>query len=171
MAHEIPTPAATVVQAATVTELAQATWRRTVFHASPIGKTTSKFRRHANLIRDTLVRPAVALVDDKMKVIRGDELKSSPITSDILEHIDNCGLMVADLSFGRPNVLYEVGRRHRPRKPLVLIMRDCDPIPSNLKEERIVFFDPSEADRYHAQQGGYVEELAGRIRWALSNAA
>jgi hypothetical protein len=164
-------PTASMIEPAMVSELAQATWRRTCFHASPIGKATSKFRRHANLVRDTLVRPAVAMVDDKLKVVRGDELNSSPITADILEHIDKCGLMVADLSFNRPNVLYEVGRRHRPDKPLVLVMRECDPVPSNLKEERIVFFDSSEAGRYHAQRTEYVEELAARIHWALSNAA
>jgi hypothetical protein len=142
-----------------------------VFHASPIGKSTSKYRRHANLVRDTLIRPAVEMVDDKLKVVRGDELNSSPITLNILNHIENCGLMVADLSFHKANVLYEVGRRHFSDKPLVLIMRDCDPIPSNLKEERFVLFDPSEASHYHARRSEYVEELAGLIRGALSRAA
>lgn len=127
--HSDQPPLTRTAAASAVTGLGEATWRRTCFHASPIGIPGSKHRRHADGMRDDLIRPAVALVDDRFKVVRGDELSSSSITNDVFAHVENSGLMVADLSFHNANVLYEVGRRHKTEKPCVLIMpRGPDPL-------------------------------------------
>lgn len=140
----------------------------TCFYASPIGKPGSEPRRHADLFLESLVRPAMKEVDPSLKVIRADELAASSITASIMDHVAHARLLIADLSFHNPNVLYEVGRRHAHRMPFVLITRTNDSIPSNLTDSRVVLVNMDTVPTFVAEMEARRAEIAEHARWALS---
>jgi hypothetical protein len=65
-------------------------------------------------------------------------------------------------------VLHEVGIRHATGKPCVLISRREDPIPSNLKDVRVVFVDTSQVWDFVSDIEARRAELTEYARWALS---
>ena len=50
-------------------------------------------------------------------------------------------MVIADLSFGNPNVYYELALRHALRRPVVQITRSSDPIPFDVGQFRTVVVD------------------------------
>jgi predicted ATPase len=104
-----------------------------------------------------------------MGVIRSDRLSSSPITASVLEHVFRSGLMVADLSFHNPSVLYEVGLRHASGRPCVLISREEDPIPANLRDVRLVKVNTSALWEFWSGIESRRTEIVDYSHWALSS--
>jgi hypothetical protein len=149
-------------------DLSEMAWRHACFYSSPIGKKDSEQRKHADGLLKELVQPAIEALDPKMGVTRADRLPSSPITADIFKHVFRSRLLIADLSFHRPNVLHEVGLRHATGKPCVLISRKEDSIPSNLKDVRVVFIDTSQVWDFVSDIDARRTELTEYARWALS---
>lgn len=143
-------------------------WRRSCFYSSPIGGPRSDEREHADMFQESLVEPAIEALDPSMEVIRADELPSSSITASVIEHVVNSRLLIADLSFHNPNVLYEVGLRHARRKPFVLISRALDPIPSNLRDARVVRMHTDSVSRFVTEMDTRRVEIAEYARWAIS---
>jgi hypothetical protein len=158
-----------VAPRAAIEDLAEATWERNCFYASPIGDPGTKTRKHSDLLLESLVEPAISALDPKMGVIRSDQLPSSPITADVLEHVFRSGLMIADLSFHNPSVLYEVGLRHAGGRPCVLISREEDPVPANLKDVRIVKVHTSEVSEFWSSLEARRAEIVSHSNWALSS--
>jgi hypothetical protein len=152
-----------------VSDLSEATWERSCFYASPIGEPESEERKHSDLLLESLVRPAVEALDQKMGVIRSDRLSSSPITASVIEHVFRSGLMIADLSFHNPSVLYEVGLRHASGKPCVLISRTEDQIPANLRDVRLVKVNTSELWEFWSNIEIRRTEIVDFSHWALSS--
>lgn len=151
-------------------DLCQATWDRTCFYASPIGEEQSKEREHSDGLMNSLVQPAIRALDPKMGVIRSDRLSSSPITASVFEHVFRSRLVIADLSFHNPSVLYEVGLRHASGQPCVLISRTVDRIPADLQDVRVVRVDTSELWGFMSDIDTRRQELTDSARWALSSA-
>lgn len=143
-------------------------WHRTCFYSSPIGHPQSEERLHADMFQESLVEPAIDTLDPGMGVIRADELPSSSITASVIEHVVKSRLMVADLSFHNPNVLYEVGLRYANRKPFVLISRTDDPIPSNLGDSRVVKVNTGKVAAFVSEMDTRRGEISEFARWALS---
>ena len=56
-----------------------------------------------------------------INALRADEIEHQErITDKILEEISSCEFLIADLSFERPNVYYEIGFAHALRKNPIL---------------------------------------------------
>jgi hypothetical protein len=143
-------------------------WDRACFYSSTIRGPDTEQRRHADAFLKLFVEPAVEALDPKMHVIRADGLSSSPITAEVYKHVVCSRLMIADLSYHNPNVLEEIGVRIAISKPLVLISRDQDPIPFNLRDERVVLVNTSEFWRIPAEIEERQREITEFSRWALS---
>jgi len=169
-AKSLPAPSAesAAPTMAAVAALEEATWKRTCFYSSPIGKPGDERREHADGFLESLVRPAIAAYDPKMNVVRADELPSRSITGDVFEHVLRAGLMVADLSFENPNVLFEVGLRFGWSMPCVLISRAEDPIPSNIRDVRTVRVNTRNWTTFTAELDRRRSEITEQVRWALS---
>lgn len=165
--HEIPHAA----QAASLRDLTEATWERTCFYSSPIGKPGTEQRKHSDAFLNSLVRPAIEALDPRMGVIRADRLPSSPVTAGVFEHVFRSGLLIADLSFHNPSVLHEVGLRHASGRPCVLISRVEDEIPANLRDVRVVMVNTSEIWDFMSEIGSRRREITDHARWALSSDA
>jgi len=102
-----------------------------------------------------------------MAVVRSDELPSSLVTASVIEHVVHSRLVIADLSFHNPNVLYEVGVRDASSKPFVLVSRAADPIPSNLGHFRVVQVSTDKVPTFVSEMATRREQITNYARWAL----
>jgi hypothetical protein len=74
-----------------------------------------------------LIRPIVESLN--LQCLRADNLSGPIIIEDIWVKINQCGLIIADVTNKNPNVMYELGIVHTIGKPAVLITQDIDQIP------------------------------------------
>lgn len=73
----------------------------------------------------------------KLKVMRGDEFVGDhAIISEIWDAIRSCRFVVADLTGLNPNVFYEIGIAHTVGKKCILISRDVNSLPFDLRHLR-----------------------------------
>ena len=86
--------------------------------------------------------------------IRADEI-SEPgiITSQVIQHLIDDPLVIADLSGSNANVFYELAVRHAFRKPVVQIIDGAESIPFDLAASRTIKFDYRDLDS--AERGSH----------------
>lgn len=89
---------------------------------------------------ERVIRPAVEEMG--LRCIRGDEIYSKPqIMSDIWKSIRKSRLIIAELTTRNANVFYEVGLAHAIGKPIILLTRNEDDVPFDLKSLRYRFYN------------------------------
>lgn len=116
---------------------------KTCFVVSPIGSADSIERKHADLVLSSLIGPALEGLG--LEVVRADRIsKPGLITGQVIEHIAQAALVIADLSFANPNVYYELALRHAARKPVVQLIRTGDKLPFDVGQYRTVEIDMSD---------------------------
>ncbi|CAN2534455.1 hypothetical+protein [Methylocapsa aurea] len=122
-----------------------ATEKQTCFVISPIGQDSSETRKRADQILKHVVRPAATACG--FNAVRADEI-SEPglITTQVLQHIIEDPLVIADLSGSNPNVFYELAVRHAIRKPLVQIIQKDEKIPFDVAGMRTIPVDHRDLD-------------------------
>jgi hypothetical protein len=78
---------------------------------------------------------------------RADQI-SEPgmITSQVIQHIVDDPLVIADLTERNPNVFYELAIRHAIRKPLVQLIRKGEQIPFDVAGTRTIHVDHRDLD-------------------------
>ncbi len=82
------------------------------FVIMPIGKHDDKSTEYWKSIYEDIIKPAVEYTDSSIKCFRADdEAKSGQITPDIIRHLYQSFLCVADVTRKNPNVYYELGLR------------------------------------------------------------
>ena len=92
---------------------------------------------------DKVIRPAVE--ETGMICIRADEVfTKSQITHEIWKQIRSCRLVLAELTGKNPNVLYELGLAHAIGKPSIIITRNQDDVPFDLKALRYLYYDTND---------------------------
>ena len=93
---------------------------KTCFVVSPIGDEGSKERKHANNVYNFLIKPVCEKND--LNPLRIDQkFNSDMITSSIFHCLDTYDLVIVDISFLNPNVMFEYGYRFSKGKKLVAI--------------------------------------------------
>lgn len=75
--------------------------------------------------------------------------------------------MIADLSFGNPNVFYELALRHASKKPAVQLIRSSDHLPFDVGQFRTVVLDMTDIFSLVPQIDSYRAEIARQCRAAL----
>ena len=102
--------------------------RKTCFVIAPIGEPDSETRKRSDQILKHVITPAAK--ECGYSPIRADKI-SEPgiITTQVIQHIVEDPLVIADLTGQNPNVFYELAIRHAIRKPLVQIIKDGEQIP------------------------------------------
>ena len=85
--------------------------KKTCFVISPIGEPESDTRKRADKILKYVIDPSVERRG--YKAVRADHI-SEPgmITSQVIQHIVDDDLVIADLTDRNPNVFYELALRH-----------------------------------------------------------
>ncbi len=140
------------------------------FVISPIGATDSVERKHADLVLSALIEPALAQLG--ITAIRADQIsKPGMITGQVIEHLVRAKLVIADLSFGNPNVFYELALRHAMRKAAVQIIRTSDRLPFDVGQFRTVTIDMTDIYALVPQIELHRQEIARQCRAALEEGA
>jgi len=118
------------------------------FFIAPIGEDGSRERDRSDQIRDFVIKPAARQFG--FKVIRADEIsKSGMITSQVIGHIFESPLVIADIGTSNANVFYELALRHAIRKPFIQIYEEGQAIPfdvSNLRSVPLKYGDYRSAE-------------------------
>ena len=92
---------------------------------------------------EKVIRPAIESAG--LECVRGDEIYAhQSIVQDIWQSIRRCRLVVAELSGRNPNVMYEIGLAHAIGKPIVLLTRNEEDVPFDLRALRFIFYDTSD---------------------------
>ena len=95
------------------------------FVICPIGDKNSPTRDWSDLIFECIIKP----VTEKKgyKTFRASDLaEPGIITSQIVQNLIDSDLVIADLTFGNPNVFYELAIRHFTKKPCIHMIKSGD---------------------------------------------
>lgn len=138
------------------------------FVISPIGSDDSVERKHADLILGSLIEPALETLN--LRAIRADKIsKPGLITGQVLDHLTRAKMVIADLSFGNPNVYYELALRQALKKPLVQITRSSDSLPFDVGQFRTVVIDMSDIYTLVPALELHRQEISRQCRAALED--
>ena len=89
---------------------------------------------------EKIIQPA--LTELNIPCVRGDEIYTKQrIVDDIWNSLKRCRFVLAELTGKNPNVLYEIGLAHAIGKPVIIITRNGDDVPFDLKALRYLFYD------------------------------
>jgi nucleoside 2-deoxyribosyltransferase len=116
---------------------------KTCFVIGPIGDPNSDVRKRAYLLFDLVIDPAIK--ECGYRAVRADmimhELES--MTRDIIKHVEEDPMLVADLTGPNPSVMYELGWRSALKKPSVLLIDHKDDFTFYLRDKNIFRLDLS----------------------------
>ncbi|MCE3234450.1 MAG: hypothetical protein K0Q50_630 [Vampirovibrio sp.] len=115
------------------------------FVIAPIGSKGSEIRRRSDKILKHIINPVIEEFD--YSAIRADSMdEPGVITSQIIQHILNDELVIADLTGHNPNVFYELAIRHLVRKPVIHLIQADEKIPFDVSMNRTIFLDHTDLD-------------------------
>lgn len=138
------------------------------FVISPIGEEDSEERRHADLVLGSLIEPA--LEELKLRPIRADKIsKPGLITGQVLDHLTRAKMVIGDLSFGNPNVYYELALRQVLKRPFVQISRSSDKLPFDVGQFRTVVIDMTDIYAFVPALDLHRQEITRQCRAALED--
>ena len=119
---------------------------KTCFVIAPIGADGSVVRQRSDQLFRHVILPAAAECG-YTQVHRADQLnRTGLITSQIMEHLNRCDLVIADLSDHNPNVFYELAVRHCFLKPAIPLIVYDQSIPFDLIQMRTIKYDLADPD-------------------------
>ena len=110
------------------------------FVISPIGEPDSESRKRADQVLKHIISPAAKEAD--LVALRSDDIASpGMITAQVIRHIINDKMVIADLTEHNANVFYELALRHAFRKPVVQLIQSDQKIPFDVHGSRTVQYD------------------------------
>lgn len=129
------------------------------FFIAPIGDPDTDVRKRSDQVLKHVVRPAAQACGFEAR--RADEI-SEPgiITTQVIQHIIDDAMVIADLTGKNPNVFYELAIRHALRKPYAQIIQKGDRIPFDVAAVRTIEVDHRDLDSVDAAK----EELTRQMQ-------
>lgn len=119
--------------------------KMTCFVIAPIGEPESPTRRRSDQVMRHIIRPVVE--PRGYDAVRADDIdKPGIITTQVLNHVVDSELVIADLTDRNPNVFYELAIRHAISKPFVQIIKKGEALPFDVAGTRTVFVDLQDLD-------------------------
>lgn len=131
------------------------------FVVAPIGKEGSDQRRRSDQVLKYVIRPVVEEKD--YRALRADEIADPGlITQQVVDHLLNAKLVIADLTGANPNVYYELAVRHGARKHFIQLIDSNETLPFDVADQRTISFDYRDLDSVHVAKqrlGGQLEAI------------
>jgi len=119
--------------------------KKLCFVICPIGQEGSEIRKRSDQILKHVIAPAAQ--ECGYETVRADTIaEPGSITSQIIDHIINDDLVIADLTGANPNVFYELALRHAVRKPFVQIVQKNEALPFDIAGLRTISLDHTDRD-------------------------
>jgi catechol 2,3-dioxygenase-like lactoylglutathione lyase family enzyme len=119
--------------------------KKTCFFIAPIGEPNSNERRRSDQILEHIIMPVTAARG--YAAIRADQIaRPGMITDQVVRHLVEDRLVIADLSGRNPNVYYELAIRHVTQKPLIQMIDAAEKPPFDVAGMRLIFFDCHDLD-------------------------
>ena len=119
---------------------------------SPIGPTGSEDRRRSDLLCEFLYEPS--LQKHGYKAIRADRIdEAGVITHQVIRHLLECPLVIADLASRNANVFYELGIRHAVGKPFIHVVDEAGKLPFDVATIRTVEVDHNDVKSFETAKG------------------
>lgn len=116
-----------------------------IFFVSPIGNEGSLERKTADFVLNNIIDPIAQKLD--FKTHRSDLIVSqNTITEDIINHLQNDDLVIADVTGTNANVMFELGYRFSLKTPLILIAQSVDNLPFDISGLRVITYDTTLPD-------------------------
>ncbi|HYP55745.1 MAG TPA: hypothetical protein VEQ41_05510 [Solirubrobacterales bacterium] len=136
--------------------------KKRCFVVSAFGSTAEEQRRYKQVLRHLVQK----VLGSSFAVVRADEIDDEGlITNQIIEHLLDDDLVVADLTDLNPNVFYEVAVRHAARKPIVHLITKGQEIPFDVANMRAVQYALDDPDALEEAQ----EELRRKVQTIEEN--
>jgi len=131
---------------------------KTCFVIAPIGEPESETRKRSDQILKHIISPAAE--ECGYEAMRADHI-SEPgiITSQVIQHIVDDPLVIADLTDRNPNVFYELAIRHAIKKPLVQIIKKGEAIPFDVAGTRTVHVDHHDLDSVEEAKTEIIKQI------------
>jgi hypothetical protein len=136
---------------------------KTCFVIAPIGEPDSDTRKRSDKILKHVITPATN--ECGYKPLRADQI-SEPgiITRQIIQHIIDDPLVIADLTGRNPNVFYELAIRHAIRKPLIQIISNDEQLPFDVANTRTIKVDYRDLDSVSEAKIEIVKQINAVIK-------
>jgi len=113
--------------------------KRLCFIIGPIGKEDSEARNNADMLVEYVIRPVLEPMN--YRVQRADKITNpGTITDQVVNHVLDADLVIADLSGHNPNAFYELGLRHREDKPTIHLIVKGEVIPFDVSDVRAISY-------------------------------
>jgi len=129
------------------------------FFIAPIGGIDSEIRKRSDQLLNHVIRPAAQVFE--YEAIRADQI-SEPgiITTQVVQHIMDDAMVVADLTGKNPNVFYELAIRHAIRKPYVQIIQRGEEKPFDVAGVRTIEIDHHDLDSVQSAKEEIVKQIS-----------
>lgn len=128
------------------------------FVIAPIGELGSRIRERSDKVLKHIIRPAVA--ECGYRAFRADEIdQPGIITRQVIRHVVESPLVVADLTGQNPNVFYELAIRHSLRKPLVQMIEKGEQIPFDVAGMRTIQVNHQDLDSVEAARQAIIRQV------------
>jgi len=118
------------------------TEKKNCFIITPIGEEGSDTRDKTDALIENVIRPTLEKFN--CNSIAAHELPEvGSITNQVMEHLLNDDLVVANLTGVNSNVMYELAVRHTLEKPVITIAEKGTELPFDISTERTIFYEDS----------------------------
>jgi hypothetical protein len=136
----------------------------TCFIICAIGDEGSEIRKRADKVLKHVFEPVGK--ECGFQVVRVDkEGQPNQITIDVIRHLKNDPIVIADLSYANPNVYYEIGVRQSFNMPVVQIINKDEKIPFDLGSQKTILLELADPDSIDECKQALVEH----INYAIGN--
>lgn len=133
------------------------------FIITPIGDEGSVTRKKTDGLIDNVLEPVCNELG--MRAVPAHNIdKIGSITNQVVQHVLDSKMVIANLTGLNPNVMYELAIRHAIRKPIVCIAEHGTKLPFDITTERTIFYSD---DMYGATR--LRSELRDKLQAALSD--
>ncbi|MER9307659.1 hypothetical protein NKJ06_34850 [Mesorhizobium sp. M0293] len=119
--------------------------KKTCFVVCPIGAEGSSTRNHADWLYHEIIEHVLDQhFAGKFDVTRSDKIdQPGMIDAQIIAHLLDDDVVIADMSELNPNAFYEMGIRHMKELPITHMFKKGEVIPFDVKLYRAIQFDYS----------------------------